>query len=310
MITPKYIKEQSNIIINSPSNGIAKKEKMKQLDRAISYLKIRYNVLEDDNVRKSVNGASADVKSRANELNEIINNNEIEAVISVTGGDYLYEIMPYVNFDNLIGNPKWFQGQSDTTILLFIITTLCDIKTIYSFNATAFGNNYNLPMENNIDILEGNLVKQYDYKCPGWITSTPINTTGRIIGGCLECIIDIIGTKYDIVNNFIEKYKKDKIIWYFDIDYMNNEQLLRNLLHLDNLGWFKYTDLIILGRYDGDTYTNINLDDVIKRSISKDIDYIYNFDLGHTDPRITIINGSIAKIIFNNQEHSIEFMED
>ena len=273
-------------------------------------MKNRYNVLEDSNVRNSVNGASADVKSRAYELNKILSDNTIDAVISVTGGDYLYEILPYINFDTIIKNPKWFQGQSDTTVLLFIITTLCDIKTIYSFNATTFGNDYKLPIENNINILEGNLIKQYDYKSTGWITSNILNTTGRIIGGTLECIMDIIGTKYDIVNNFIEKYKKDKIIWYFDIDYMNNEQLLRNLLHLDNLGWFKYTDLIILGRYDGNTYTNINLDDVIKRSIRKDINYIYNFDLGHTDPRITIINGSIAKIIFNNQEHSIEFMED
>ena len=131
MTTPKYIKEQSNVIINSPSNGIIKKEKIEQLDRAISYLKNRYNVLEDSNVRNSVNGASADVKSRAYELNKILSDNTIDAVISVTGGDYLYEILPYINFDTIIKNPKWFQGQSDTTVLLFIITTLCDIKTIY-----------------------------------------------------------------------------------------------------------------------------------------------------------------------------------
>ena len=43
-----------------------------------------------------------------------------------------------------------------------------------------------------------------------------MDVTGRLIGGCIDVLKDIIGTKYDGTLDFIEKYKDDGIIWYFD----------------------------------------------------------------------------------------------
>ena len=40
---------------------------------------------------------------------------------------------------------------------------------------------------------------------------------GRMLGGCIDILSLICGTKYDKVKEFNEKYKEDGIVWYFDI---------------------------------------------------------------------------------------------
>ena len=37
-----------------------------------------------------------------------------------------------------------------------------------------------------------------------------VNMKGRLIGGCIDCLNFIIGTKYDGVAKFVEKYKQDR----------------------------------------------------------------------------------------------------
>ena len=46
--------------------------------------------------------------------------------------------------------------------------------------------------------------------------SNEVNVKGRIIGGCIDLIDALSGTKYDGTLEFIERYKEDGIIWYFD----------------------------------------------------------------------------------------------
>ena len=44
-----------------------------------------------------------------------------------------------------------------------------------------------------------------------------------------------------------------------------------------------------------------------KASQSLNIPIIYDFDLGHVSPRMTIINGAIAKVHYKNHKATIEF---
>ena len=48
---------------------------------------------------------------------------------------------------------------------------------------------------------------------------------------------------------FIEKYKDDGIIWYFDNCELNLDATIRVLWKLNELGYFKYTKAIIFGRF-------------------------------------------------------------
>ncbi len=320
MIYPEKLKTNDTIEIISPSNGI-KSKKIEKFEKALEKLNNSgFKVVEDRYVRNSENGVSSSAHNRSVELNNAIKDKGVKALIACSGGDFLVQIMDLIRFGQLKKNIKWVQGQSDITPLLFYITTKLDIATIYSFNAKSFGED-NVPasmIKNNIEFLSGKTPKQieYGYKLDNdkieqsWECITDDRTfKGRIIGGCLDSLKDIIGTKYDCVKKFINKYKEDGIIWYFDVAEMTNEDILRTMWQFKNAGWFISCNGILFGRLEDEiNYTGITLKDAINYNLfDSNIPIFINTDIGHTDPVHTIINGSIVKITKNkDNKHVME----
>lgn len=320
MIYPNKLSKNDVIEIISPSNGV-KLKKIKKYEKAIEKLEdYGFKILEDKYVRNSINGTSSNAYNRALEFNKAIVNKEAKALIACSGGDYLIQILDLINFKNIKSNIKWIQGQSDITPLLFYITTKYDIATIYSFNAKTFGEESvpELMINNNIQFITGNTPSQTEYgfrikedkieeywEC---ISNKNNDIKGRIIGGCLDSLKDIIGTKYDNVKRFINAYKNDGIIWYFDVAQMTNEDILRTMWQFKNAGWFNNCVGIMFGRLDNEiTYTNTSLADAIKYNLDiLNIPILINTDIGHTDPVFTIINGSKVKITKNNNKYMME----
>ncbi len=309
MIYPKKLKENDIIEIISPSNGV-KSKKIKKLEKALKNLNsYGFKVIEDKYVRNSKNGVSSSAFNRSVELNKAISDINVKALIACSGGDYLVQILDFINFNHIKKNIKWIQGQSDITPLLFYITTKFDIATIYSFNAKSFGDD-DLPetmIKNNVEFLKGLTPKQteYGYKIDenkikqSWECITEDRElNGRIIGGCLDSLKDIIGTKYDCVKKFIKKYSQDGIIWYFDVAEMTNEDILRTMWQLKNAGWFIGCKGILFGRIENEiNYTGTTLKYAVNYNLyDLNIPIFINTDIGHTDPVHTLINGSIVKI--------------
>lgn len=132
---------------------------------------------------------------------------------------------------------------------------------------------------------------------------------GRIIGGCLDCLLNIVGTKFDYTKNFINRYIDESIIWYFDVSDLTNEDVLRGLWQLKNAGWFENTIGIMFGRIKNEiSYTGISLHQAINRGINNDNIFVFtDVDFGHTNPKMTFINGAIATINYNKGRGDIIF---
>ena len=124
---PENLKLGDTIGICAPSDGIAKPEKQLRLDAAINALKnIGYKVIETESVRKSKNGRSASAKKRAEEFMELLENDEVKLIIFATGGDFLCEMLDYLDFEKIKElKPKWMQGYSDITGIGFLFNTIC-----------------------------------------------------------------------------------------------------------------------------------------------------------------------------------------
>ena len=117
MIFPKYIKKNDTIAVTAPSNGITDEIKIKRFNKGVEQLKNRgYNVEFTDSVFKAdKRGVSNTAKIRAGEFNRLFDKNEVTGIISAAGGDYLMEMLEYVDFEKIKANPKWVQGYSDNT---------------------------------------------------------------------------------------------------------------------------------------------------------------------------------------------------
>jgi len=334
MIYPNFIKENGTIGVPSPSAGASNEQKKNKFINAKNNLeKLGYSLIISENIFNNEKGRSSNNIDRAKEINNMYNNKDIDMILCATGGDFLIEILPYINFDTIKDNPKLIAGFSDPTGLLYPITTKYDIATIYGHNFSPLGmEKYHQSELDFLEIIKGNIIEQKSYdlyeneyqeKITGleyykltdkvyWhtIDNKEVSLTGRIIGGCLDIISELAGTKYDGINEFNEKYKNDGIIWYFDNCELTMEETIRTLWKLNELNYFKYTKGIIFGRFGNDKSTyNYNVKSCIEDSIiSKlNIPIIYDADLSHKSPCMTIINGSIAIIKVKDGKGRISF---
>lgn len=303
---PLNITKGDVIGITATSDGNNGQIRINRLENAIQNFEKRgYKIKQTLNVRNSYKGRSSDKQQRAKEFMELVENKNVSAIITARGGDFLLEILPYINFEKIAKNPKWIQGFSDTTGLTFCITTICDIATIHGENFGSFGmENWHYCLEENLKILEGekftqNSFKKYqsgfqDYetgkeeylldKDVCWKNARgekTIELEGRILGGGIDILVSLVGTKFDKVKEFIEKYKKDKIVWFFDNCELTSEGVLRGLWQLKQAGWFTNTSGFIFGRtLTRKSYYEIPFEEAVMEILQElDVPVIFETDI-------------------------------
>ena len=327
---PDYIKKGDIIGVTAPSAGIIKEIDWLRLNNVKNNFEDRgYGYIETKNVRTDFNGVSDTDINRAKYFMELWENKSVTSIIMATGGDFLMNILEYLDFDKIKnGKIKWIQGYSNITTLSFVLTTMLDIATIYGPNIKAFGmKELYRNLKDSISIMEGKDVIQKSFeKCEdvnNWSERKnateryylPIDTKwknlrgeekacfkGRSIGGCMDDIMNLVGTKYDNVVQYINRYKEDGIVWFLEIYEMSTSQIIRSLWQMKNAGYFNYCNGIVFGRplFVKEEY-NKKYKDALEESF-KDmkIPVIYDIDIGHVAPQMSIVNGAILEVEYNN----------
>ncbi len=327
MIYPTFLKPGNTIGITACSDGQTDEVRLRRFDNAKKEFMSRgLNVLETDNVRKSEKGRSSDALTRAKELMSLVLDPNVKAIIMASGGDYLSEMLPFIDREAISRNVKWFQGYSDPTGLLFYITTKCDIATVYSQNYGEFGMNpWHKSLEDNIALLKGKDMVQESYpyfqdgfgeyitgleplreeqpvKWRGARGEDRIDLKGRMIGGCLDVLLDLIGTPYEDTKGFSDRYKEDGIIWYLESFALDSERLTMALWHLREAGWFRNVKGFVFGRpcfFSSNTETTY--EEAVLNSLGElEVPIILDADIGHKKPSITVINGAIGTFTLEN----------
>ncbi|MSS15281.1 S66 family peptidase [Porcincola intestinalis] len=383
---PEFLKKGDLIGICAPSAGIGRK--LESFDRSLGILRAEgYRIKETASVRlDSDRGGSAQV--RGNELNTLFADPEVKMVMAASGGDFLDEMLPYADFEQMKRNPKWLMGASDPTGLLFPYTTICDVATLYGCNAGS----YDLPdsagmqctpgsdgcqlqddqpapgnsrtgqddrqpqairtehqtgladesryLRDNLRFLKGEnpvqetsekhlgcapfLAERIQFDTPTvWKSNTgAIHTTGRCIGGCIDVLKDLIGTPYDGASLFVDRYgEKDGIIWYFDNFALSAEMLYRTFLQMKYAGWFRFTKAVLLGRTLFEkSESGMTYDEAVEWAFggvgqkempgSPQIPVIWEADIGHTIPHMTMINGAILRLDYEGGRGTMVYQEN
>ena len=135
-----------------------------------------------------------------------------------------------------------------------------------------------------------------------------IQIKGRSLGGCLDCIKGYIGTKYDKVNEYVERHKKDGLIWFLEVFEMSTPEVYRTLWQMKNAGYFKYCTGIVFGRplFIRKDY-EINFNDTVKEALQDlEIPIICDADIGHVKPQLAIVNGAILEITSQNGKGTVK----
>ncbi len=332
---PEFLKKGDYIGICAPSDGIVKPEKIQRLDAAIKQLTdMGYKIIETESVRKSEKGKSADAKTRAKEFMQLLEDEKIKLIIFATGGDFLCEMLDYLDFDKIKTlKPKWMQGYSDITGIGYLFNTILDIPTMYCQTIKDYAMKpLHQSLTDALEIVSGKEITQnsFEYYEKEWqenndnpyatynltekvewknITGQEkIEIQGRSVGGCLDCIISFIGTKYDKISEYIENHKQEGIVWFLECFEMGTSQLFRSLWQMKNSGYFKNCKGIVFGRplfvreEYGNTF-NSTVNEVLKEL---NIPIICDADIGHVSPQLAMLNGGYLKITSENGKGKVE----
>lgn len=135
-----------------------------------------------------------------------------------------------------------------------------------------------------------------------------VTIQGRLLGGCMDCLVNLLGTKYDKTQEFAEKYKEDGIIWFLEACDLNVMAIRRAIWQMKNAGWFTHVKGFLIGRPLQFGQDMMGLDQyhaVCDLLGELGVPIVMDVDLGHLPPMMPIICGSYAKAEVSGNDISI-----
>ncbi len=151
--------------------------------------------------------------------------------------------------------------------------------------------------------------RQFLYK--GCEASDSVSLSGRLVGGCMDCLVNLTGTSFDRVGSFSQKYKGDGIIWFLESCDLSVMSIRRALWQMENAGWFEHVRGFLIGRplrFD-DTFGDFDHYDAVLGILGKyNVPILLDLDIGHQFPQMPIISGAYANVKAEDNSLNIEFI--
>lgn len=336
---PEFLKDNGTIGFVAPSFGCATEPYFSAFKNAqnkfkeLGYgLKLGENCYEGSGI-----GISSSPQNCGRELTDMYCGSDSDILISCGGGELMCEILEYIDWEKIVNaTPKWFMGYSDNTNFTFLQTTMCDTAAVYGSCAATFGMEvWHKALYDSMELLRGeklNLrgydgwekesLKSEDNPTASWNITEPkilkiyngsesvasAKFSGRLVGGCMDCLVNLLGTKYDKIREFNEKYAENGIIWFLESCDLNVFAIRRAMWQMENTGWFQNVKGFIIGRplVFGQEMMGLNQYDAVLSVIGKyNVPVLMDIDLGHLAPTMPLISGGCADITADGNDIEI-----
>ena len=132
--------------------------------------------------------------------------------------------------------------------------------------------------------------------------------SGRLLGGCLDCLVNLLGTRFDRTAEFVERYKDDGIIWFLEACDLNVFSIRRAMWQMEEAGWLRHVKGFLIGRpLNGAAMMNLDAyDAVLEVAGRKNVPVVMDADLGHLPPMMPLVVGSMAEVDVKGNDIRIE----
>jgi muramoyltetrapeptide carboxypeptidase len=238
---PPYLKKGDTVGIVAPA-GFMSLDKMQNCIAALEEWGYRV-VLGATTQSSSENYFSGTDDQRLRDLQPMLDDDNIKAILCARGGYGVSRIIDRINFRKFKKWPKWIIGYSDITVLHSHIYSNYNIASLHAPMAAAFtdeGSN-SVYIQSLQKALEG---EPAEYDCAAHELNRMGEARGELIGGNLTLLIHLTGTSSDVRT-------KNRILFLEDVgEYLYNVD--RMMLQLKRTGKLdKLAGLIIGGFTDG-----------------------------------------------------------
>jgi len=217
LIYPEKLKAGDEVRVIAPSYSMAKWPK-ELLERAIKrFEEMGLRVTFGKYVNEYDDFESSSVESRLEDLKEAFEDKKVRGIMCAVGGYNANYLLGGIDWDLIRGNPKFFCGMSDITVLSNAITKKTGLATYYGPNFRNFGQKLHFDFTwdyfkkvafGDDSVIIGTSDKWSDDKWvknqdkrklidnKGWWVINEGIATGQVIGGNL-CSLNLLqGTEY------------------------------------------------------------------------------------------------------------------
>lgn len=234
-------------------------------------------------------------EERLNDLQAMLNDEQVKAVLCARGGYGLSRIIDKIDFTSFVASPKWVIGYSDVTILHSHIFNNYHIASLHSPMAAAF-NEKGFQTEYVQSLLQTIAGNTYAYNCEAYKLNKQGNAAGELVGGNLCLLAHLIGSESSIDTKGKLLFIEDTGEYIYNID--------RFMIQLQRAGMLENLAGLIVGSFTDMKDTVIpfgaSVYDVIYDAI-KDYGYpvCFNFPVGHTPENYALKHGALHTLEVN-----------
>lgn len=260
---------------------------------------------------------SGSIQARAQEINRLIHNNELDVLMATIGGTVTSSVLPYLDYDYLNQHPKVVVGYSDATALLLAVQTQApNCRVIYGPALVASLGEwspyveqtwaYFLQIANATGPVTVTSPKTWTDEQANWETFErpkqeyanawheigKSKLSGRLIGGNLDTMYGFFKSAY------FPKLTPDDILFIEDAE-KDAATVEKNFSMLKLAGVFDQVKGILLGKhacFDAAGTGRRPVDILQEVLAGQQLPIIYDYDSCHTIPMISTPLGSQVEI--------------
>tara|TARA_B100001540_G_scaffold310186_1_gene327572 strand:- start:75 stop:983 length:909 start_codon:yes stop_codon:yes gene_type:complete len=250
------------------------------------------DVVIGNTIGSELNQFSGDDEQRRTDIQKMLDNQEIKAIISARGGYGCVRIIDEINFSSFLKSPKWLIGFSDITVFHSHINANFNLPTIHATMPVFFKKNTPKSLSSLKKLLmKGTLNYQIQSKTKELCKNG--KARGQLIGGNLSILYSLCGS--------ISSVKTDgKILFIEDLsEYMYHVD--RMIYNLKRNGYFKNLSGLIIGSFtkmkDSNTPFGKNSEEIIF-DLCKDLNIpiFSSFPAGHINDNRALIFGKTLEM--------------
>lgn len=298
LITPDFLKEGDSIGIISTARRVSEKE-INPCEYIMESWGLR--VIKGRHLFQADNQYAGTDKQRAKDLQNMLDDPGIKAILCARGGYGSTRILDILDFSNFIKNPKWLIGYSDITALHSHIHTNLNIQSIHGLMAINFVKD-NKGVEGLRKVLFGESI---GYQISPSEFNREGNCKGIVVGGNLSLLYSLTGTSSNIQT-------EGKILFIEDLDeYLYHiDRMMMNLKRAGMLG--NLAGLIVGGMTemnDNNIPFGKNPCEIIFDAVAEfNYPVCFNFPAGHVEDNMPLILGGEAKVLVENEKVQLQFI--
>lgn len=328
---PQPLRPGDFVGVTSPSSGVADALRPR-LEVALRTVRERgYDVRVGD-CMDGTSHLSAPAAERAAEFQQMLLDPTIRAIVPPWGGETAIDIVDLLDWEAITAaEPTWVVGYSDISTLITPLTLVGGIATIHGNNL--MDTPYRVPdglvgwldiialergaqftqtppgvhREGFVDYVEHPDVSEFVLDRPGrWLRLDedadpddpndvdPVDVSGRLIGGCIETLANLAGTRYADTSRLSGG---EPLIVYVEAGGDDAATICRNLHGLRLNGFFDDAAAVLIGRTYAPDYPTLTQHEAVLDALEDlEVPLLADLECGHWAPYLPLVNGARARV--------------